>query len=184
MLLAATCLSTAAACSERQAVASARDAAASYFAEFERFERWAERSVSSDVRLQGEQALRETVFAPLRGEREVVWADVRVDERQVLAYRSPLADAALRFTPIEAPTLGRVLVALCPQCEGPHEQKCVVIARSVGRRSARVRMAFCRSSQLQAAPPEVAQSTLVKPVAAKPRRAGAPRKRGSKDSER
>ena len=185
-LTAATCLSEAAACSEQAAVGSARNAAAGYFAAFERFERWAERSVSSDVRLQGEQALRETVFAPLRRDRDVLWAEVLVDERQVLAYRTPLPDAALKFTPIEAPTLGRVQVALCDACDAK-QGECVVIARPATRRFARVRMAFCRSSEQQpVAPPEIAKSTVVKPAAAKPKRtkAIAASSRRSKDAER
>ena len=173
-LAAGTCLSEAAACSERDTVGAVRDAAASHFAAFERFERWAERSVSSDVRLQGEQALRETVFAPLRGAREVVWAEVRVDARQVLTYRTPLADVELRFTPIEAPTLGRVQVALCPACaSNKAERECVVIARAAGRRHAEVRIAFC-STEPEATTPGVATPSGLKPIASSKARATQP----------
>jgi hypothetical protein len=166
-------------------VASALDAASSHFVAFERFERWAERSVDSDVRLQGEQALRETVFAPLRRDREVVWADVQVDRRQVLAYRTPLADAALHFTPIEAPTLGRVQVAKCEACaDAEHSRDCVVIARPAGRAPARVRMAFCRTAEVPsvARVPSVAPpvAKALKPAAAKTTKHVAPKKAAAK----
>jgi hypothetical protein len=166
-LAAGTCLSEVA-CSEHKAVDTALQAASGHFVAFERFERWAERSVGSDVRLQGEPALRETVFAPLRRDHDVVWADVQVDTRQVLSYRTPLADAALQFTPIEAPTLGRVQVALCEACADKEQRReCVVIARPAGRWPARVRMAFCRSTQLQSPEPTIAEATAPKPAAAK-----------------
>lgn len=120
-------------------------AASEYFAAFERFERWAVRSISSDVRLQGPLALRETLFAPLRHNRAVVWADVHWELSQTLAYRKPIPDEQLPLVPIEAPSLGRVLVAVCEACkEAGHSSDCVVIERPARQRPARIRMAFCK----------------------------------------
>ena len=136
-LMVGSCLSGAAACSAQPALAPVIDAASPHFAAFERFERWAERSVESDVRMRGVQALRETLFAPLRRDRAVAWAEVRPQDGQVLQYRTPLAEAALSFVPIETAALGRVLVAV-------HSNNCVLIERPKDRRAAaRVRMAFC-----------------------------------------
>jgi hypothetical protein len=119
--------------------------ASEHFAAFERFERWAVRSVSSDVRLQGQLALREILFAPLRHNRAVAWADVHWEPNQDLAYKAPIADAELQLVPIEAPTLGRVLVASCAGCnQDGQRDECVVIERPVKQRPARVRMAFCK----------------------------------------
>jgi hypothetical protein len=173
MLLALAAESCLVGCSEQPALAPALTAASSHFAAFERFERWALRSVSSDVRLHGDGALRETLFAPLRRDREVLWADVQWDSDQVLAYRKPLADAELKFVPIEAPRLGRVMVALCEPCEGAGEgRECVVIERveKKKKRPARVRMAFCEAPVLGAEAGSVAKP----PVAAKAAKMRAP----------
>lgn len=147
--MASLCLSSTPGCSEQPALGSAVAAASAHLAAFERFERWAQRSVDSDVRLRGVQALRETLFAPLRRERSVAWAEVLWDGGQALQYRTPLAESALSFVPIEAPALGRVLVAVCEACKQPAQSTdCVVIARPQGeRRQARVRMAFCKPEQ-------------------------------------
>jgi hypothetical protein len=120
-------------------------AASGHFAAFERFERWALRSVTSDLRMRGLHALRETLFAPLRRARSVAWAEVQWDGGQSLQYRTPLADSALSFVPIEAEALGRVLVAVCEPCkQAGQTSDCVVIARPKEQRSTRVRMAFCK----------------------------------------
>lgn len=136
-----TCLG----CSERRELGPVMTAASEHFAVFERFERWAVRSAGSDIRLQGQLALRETMFAPLRHNRAVAWADVHWEPDQDLAYRTPVPDEQLQLVPIEAPSLGRVLVAPCEACkqEG-HSKDCVVIERPPKQRPARVRMAFCK----------------------------------------
>ena len=144
MLFALT-VGTCPSCAEQRDIGPVMAAASEQFATFERFERWAVRSVRSDVRLQGQLALRETLFAPLRHNRAVAWADVHWEPNQDLAYRNPIPDAELTLVPIEAPSLGRVLVALCEACkqEG-HSRDCVVIERPAKQRPARVRMAFCK----------------------------------------
>lgn len=142
-------------------------AASEHFAAFERFERWAVRSVSSDIRLQGQLALRETLFAPLRHNRSVAWADVHWQPNQDFAYRTPLPDEQLELVPIEAPSLGRVLVAHCEACQQEgHSKDCVVIERPPKQRPARVRMAFCkvaREPQANAPKPKPAQPRAKKP---------------------
>lgn len=144
MLFALT-VGTCPSCSEQRAVGPTMAAAAEYFAAFERFERWAVRSVSSDVRLQGQLALRETLFAPVRYNRAVAWADVHWEPGQALAYRKPIPDEQLPLVPIEAPSLGRVLVATCEACrQEAKSSDCVVIERPAKQRPARVRMAFCK----------------------------------------
>jgi hypothetical protein len=132
-------------CSEQRELRPAMAAASEHFAAFERFERWAVRSVRSDVRLQGKLALRETLFAPLRHNRVVAWADVHWESDQLLTYRDPIPDAQLTLVPIEAPSLGRVLVAVCEACKQAGQgSECVVIERPERQRPARVRMAFCK----------------------------------------
>lgn|GEM_PF-4420963 len=144
MLFALT-VGTCPSCSEQRAVGPTMAAASEYFAAFERFERWAVRSISSDVRLQGQLALRETLFAPLRHNRTVAWADVHWEPGQDLAYRKPIPDEQLPLVPIEAPSLGRVLVATCEACkQDAKSSDCVVIERPAKQRPARVRMAFCK----------------------------------------
>ncbi|HET8937312.1 MAG TPA: hypothetical protein VFN67_27910 [Polyangiales bacterium] len=143
-LLAGFCLSGAEACSEQPALGPVIDAASSHLATFERFERWAQRSVESDVRMRGVQALRETLFAPLRRDRSVLWAEVQSEDGRVLPYRTPFAGAELSFVPIETAALGRVLVAVCAECKQPGQSACVVIERSKARRATRVRMGFCK----------------------------------------
>jgi hypothetical protein len=134
-------------CSEQRAVGPTMAAASEYFAAFERFERWAVRSVGSDVRLQGQLALRETLFAPLRHNRTVAWADVHWEPGQELAFRTPIPDEQLPLVPIEAPSLGRVLVAACEACKQETKSNdCVVIERPAKQRPARVRMAFCKAA--------------------------------------
>ena len=142
-------------------------AASQYFAAFERFERWALRSVSSDVRLQGQLALRETLFAPLRHNRAVAWADVHWEPNQELAYKKPIADEQLPLVPIEAPSLGRVLVAVCEACKQDGHSDCVVIERPVRQRPARVRIAFCKVAPAPqvSAPKPKAQRVKTRPVA-------------------
>ena len=170
MLFALT-VGTCASCSEQHAVGPTMAAAAQYLAAFERFERWAVRSISSDVRLQGQLALRETLFAPLRHNRAVAWADVHWEPAQDLAYRNPIADDQLPLVPIEAPSLGRVLVAVCEACEQEgHTSDCVVIERPARQRPARVRMAFCK----------VAPEPQVTPKQKSPRPKKAPEKRAQR----
>lgn len=165
--MAGSCLSAAAGCSEQPALAPVIDAASPHLATFERFERWAQRSIESDVRLRGLQALRETLFAPLRRDRTVVWAEVQATDGRVLPYRTPLADAALSFVPIETPALGRVLVAVCDACKQAAESSgCVVIERPKAKRATRVRMAFCKpvdEPQASAAEPKTRSKQLKQP---------------------
>ena len=143
-LLTGFCLSGTQACSEQPALGPVIDAASTHLATFERFERWAQRSVESDVRMRGVQALHETLFAPLRRDRTVAWAEVQAGDGKVLMYRTPLADAELSFVPIETAALGRVLVAVCEACKQPGQSECVVIERAKARRATRVRMGFCK----------------------------------------
>lgn len=153
-LLAGFCLSGAEACSEQPALGPVIEAASTHLAAFERFERWAQRSIESDVRLRGLQALRETLFAPLRRDRTVAWAEVQSEDGRVLPYRTPLADTVLSFVPIETAALGRVMVAVCAACKQPGQTSdCVVIERPKARRATRVRMAFCK---LEAEPQAIA----------------------------
>jgi len=170
VVLIALTVGTCSSCSEQRAVGPTMAAASEYFAVFERFERWALRSVSSDIRLQGPLALRETLFAPLRHNRAVAWADVHFELNQELAYRQPIPDAQLPLVPIDAPSLGRVLVAACEACkqEG-HTGDCVVIERPERQRPARVRMAFCRV----AASPQVSTPKQKAPRSKTPREARA-----------
>ena len=56
-----------------------RGRAEPYFREFERFDAWARRSFDADLALRDPRALAETLFAPIRREREVVAAWVERD---------------------------------------------------------------------------------------------------------
>ena len=137
------------------------EAASEHLAAFERFERWAVRSARSDLRWQGQLALRETLFAPLRNNHAVAWAEVHWEPDQVLSYREPIPDEQLQLLPIEGAALGRLLVASCAACR-PEAQAgdCVVIERPPKQRPARVRVAFCslaRTSELDAPPSSAPQ---------------------------
>ena len=137
------------ACSSEPRISDVVTASAAHFERFARFERWATRMVGSDVRLQGSQALREATFAPLRREPDVLWAEVRASERQLLQYPKPDASAAvaqLRFVNVDAP-VGRLSVALSDACRAANAQPvaCVIIARPRGEGAAHeVRVAFRR----------------------------------------
>lgn len=97
---------------------------------------------SSDVRIRGNVALREAMFAPFRADSAVLWAEVRAGVRDdMLRYESPLDDAQLRYVSIDAPSLGRMQVALADNCRPPARKRagknaaaaapcaCVVLAR-------------------------------------------------------
>lgn len=137
-------------CSGQPPIAEVVSASAAHFESFARFERWATRMLGSDVRLQGPLALREATFAPLRSDPDVLWAEVRESERQLLQYpkSEPAAtEAKLRFVTVEAPAVGRLSVALSDACRAPNARAvpCVVIARPEGEGEGHeVRVAFKR----------------------------------------
>lgn len=135
-------------CSDAPELAEVVEASADHFASFEHFERWTQRTLSSDVALRGAQALREAVFAPLRRDPSVLWAQVLPESGPALRYNDPAPDtgAALRFMHVTAPALGRVHVALCEPCQKQRPEPaatCVVIARPPRPGRAGVRVAFC-----------------------------------------
>ena len=137
-------------CSGQPPIAEVVSASSAHFESFARFERWATRMLGSDVRLQGPLALREATFAPLRSDPDVLWAEVRESERQLLQYPKPEptpAEAKLRFVTVEAPAVGRLSVALSDACRAPNARAvpCVVIARPEGEGEGHeVRVAFRR----------------------------------------
>lgn len=96
-------------------LAEVTQASAAHLHTFARLERWTERMGQSDVRLRGKPALREAMFAPFRAEPAVLWADVRAADSS-LSYETPLDAAQLRYVSVEAPALGRLLVALVEDC--------------------------------------------------------------------
>jgi ABC-type transport system involved in cytochrome bd biosynthesis fused ATPase/permease subunit len=107
-----------AACAPKSPLADVSSAAAAHLTTFARLERWTSRLASSDVRLRGNAALREAMFAPFRADTEVLWADVRAGD-QLLRYEKPIDAAQLRYVSIDAPALGRMWVALTDECEAP-----------------------------------------------------------------
>jgi hypothetical protein len=134
-------------------LAVAAQAAAVHLPTFVRFANWAERAARSDLPLRGQQALREATFAPLRGERSVLWAALDDGRGQRLEYRQAPAWQALSFVTIDNAELGSVQVAtssVCRQAESKQAagQPCVVIARTDARRS--LRMAFKLQDAAQA----------------------------------
>jgi hypothetical protein len=180
-LTAGTSLSGVSSCADRPALAPAAFAAASnHFAAYARFERWALRSVDSDVRMDGEAALREMLFAPLRRDHAVAWAEVTSERNLALTYRTPLSDAALRFVPIDAPSLGRVQIATCETCKKQDgtARACVQIERpNEPTRRTHVRMAFCEPDSVPMSAPKTQQAVS---TTAKTR---APKARASKQTE-
>jgi hypothetical protein len=153
-------------------VADAADAAALHFATFARFASWSERVARSDVGLRGELALRETMFAPLRGDRAVVWAEVRGEAGDPLQFPAPLLLDGLHFVNIDGGKLGPLRVALSNNCRVSGRQRlvdgaCVVIAKAPSRAvggEAPLTMAFralraaASNSQISAGPLEVSAS--------------------------
>lgn len=138
------------ACGKQPPISEVVSASSGHYESFARFERWATRMVGSDVRLQGPLALREATFAPLRSDPDVLWAEVRADERQLLQFPKPEAvapESSLRFVHVDAPGVGRLSVALSDACrtrDGKTEP-CVVIARPDDERAQKpVRIAFRR----------------------------------------
>jgi hypothetical protein len=113
-------------------LAEAAQASATHLETFARLERWAERTAGSDVRLHGKSALTEATFAPFRSDPDVLWAELRTDQ-ETLAYKQPIASAELHYVPIDAPTVGRLWVALARDCRGGQAREvadaCVVLAR-------------------------------------------------------
>jgi hypothetical protein len=154
----------------RSGIADASDAAALHLAAFARFSSWTERVVRSDVGLRGELALRETMFAPLRANRAVVWAEVRADAGYPLQFPAPLLLDGLRFVNIDGGELGALRVALSDDCRVSGRQRgpsgpCVIIAkapRASPNSEAPLTMAFrvtpSSNSQIAAGPLEVSAS--------------------------
>jgi hypothetical protein len=139
-------------CSEKQGLGEVVAISGRHYSAFDHFEHWAARTLSSDVRLNGVAALREAVFAPLRRDRSVLWAEIHAEAGPKLQYKKPPSDLSLHFVPIDAPGLGRVEVALCEPCELPKKAKgtCVVIARPSDRARTHVRVAYCSVAQPEA----------------------------------
>ncbi|MET0390989.1 MAG: hypothetical protein ABW321_33770 [Polyangiales bacterium] len=147
------------ACTADPELAEATHASGAYLQTFARLERWTQRMVSSDVRLQGPAALHEAMFAPYRADPDVLWAEVRTGEGWLL-FQNPLDSAKLHYVTVDAPALGRLWVALSDACStraarvaAPHgararaDAACVVLARPAldGRQSS-LRVAFRRAS--------------------------------------
>ena len=137
-------------CAKQPAISEVVSASAGHYESFARFERWATRMLGSDVRLQGPLALREATFAPLRSDPDVLWAEVRAEERQLLPYPKPDATAAatkLQFVNVDAPAVGRLSVALSEACRTKNDKTvpCVVITRPEDNAAeSSVRIAFRR----------------------------------------
>ena len=137
-------------CAKQPAISEVVSASSGHYESFAPCERWATRMLGSDVRLQGLLALREATFAPLRSDPDVLWAEVRADERQLLSYPKPQAaeaSSALRFVNVEAPAVGRLSVALSEACHTKNGKTvpCVVITRPEGDAAeSSVRIAFRR----------------------------------------
>jgi hypothetical protein len=154
----------------RGGIADASDAAALHLAAFARFSSWAERVARSDVGLRGELALRETMFAPLRANRAVVWAEVRPDAGYPLQFPAPLLLDGLHFVSIDGGELGPLRVALSDACRVSGRQHapsgpCVIIAKSAragANAEAPLTMAFrvtpASDSQISAGPLQVSAS--------------------------
>jgi hypothetical protein len=155
-------------------VADASEAAGAHLATFARFASWSERVARSDVGLRGELALRETMFAPLRGDRAVVWAEVRGEAGYPLQFPAPLLLEGLHFVNIDGGQLGALRVALSNDCpvsgrRQPEAGPCVVIAKAPSGRAgdeAPLTMAFravssaaASNSQISAGPLEVSASS-------------------------
>jgi hypothetical protein len=154
-------------------VADAADAAAAHLPTFARFASWSERVVRSDVGLRGELALRETMFAPLRGNRAVVWAEVRAEAGYPLQFPAPLLLEGLHFVNIDGGQLGALRVALSSDCRvsgrrQPEAGPCVVIAKAPrAGGEAPLTMAFraaASNSQISAGPLEVSASSRTRAV--------------------
>jgi hypothetical protein len=121
-------------------VGNASEAAAPHLPAFKRFATWAERIERSDMSLQGEQALREATFAPLRGNGAVLWAEVSDAEGRALAFHDPIELDALSFVSVDGAELGNLRVAVSKSCRSRTRPAtpCVVIARrSTGARPER-----------------------------------------------
>ncbi|HEX4354249.1 MAG TPA: hypothetical protein VHZ95_15075 [Polyangiales bacterium] len=135
------------ACAQNR-IGDAVDASKRHFAAFARFESWAERVEQSDVALRGEAALRETMFAPVRSDRAVLWAEVRAEAGYPLQFPAPLALDDLTFVNVDGAELGPLRVAVSSDCRvlrRPHatDEPCVVIAKRVqGASEAPLTMAF------------------------------------------
>jgi hypothetical protein len=92
-------------------------AVAPHLGKFARFERWAQRVASSDVRLRGAEALREATLAPLRSDSDVLWAEVETDGKTRWELAVPAKPESLQFAHLEAPELGALKVALPSGCQ-------------------------------------------------------------------
>jgi hypothetical protein len=118
------------ACGGAPSVAQTTNAATPHLGKFARFERWAQRVASSDVRLRGAEALREATLAPLRSDPDVLWAEVQTDGKTRWELAVPIKPELLSFARIEAAELGTLKVALpdgCPIKGG--KVACVVVQR-------------------------------------------------------
>lgn len=128
------CALNAAACGSRSgSVGDAASAAQTYLPTFVRFAGWAKRAAGSDLALDGDEALKEATFAPLRADRRVLWADVNDDHGQRLTYRTPIAVDSLEFVTLGTSELGNVRVAVSEACRvmshgQATEKPCVVLA--------------------------------------------------------
>lgn len=115
------------ACSGEASIADATRAATPHLGAFGRFERWAQRVATSDVRLRGAEALREATFAPLRSDAMVLWADLQSDPKTRSEFARPIQLGTLKFQHLEARELGALKVAVSPDCRPG--VRCVVIER-------------------------------------------------------
>ena len=127
--------------------AEVAEAASRFVPTFARFESWSRRTARSDLAFQGEQALRDVMFAPLRGDHRVLWAQVTGDHGQDLQYLKPINVDALDFVTVEGRDLGALRVALSDQCPHPRAtdqlQRCLVMASAASlSEPGAVRMAF------------------------------------------
>jgi hypothetical protein len=118
------------ACGGAPSVAETTRAVAPHLGKFGRFERWAQRVATSDVRLRGNEALREATFAPLRSDPDVLWAEVQADDKTRWELAVPAKKDQLSFAHIEAPELGTLKVALPSGCSVKSTiVPCVVVQR-------------------------------------------------------
>lgn len=118
------------ACGSAPSVAQTTRAVAPHLGSFARFERWAERVAGSDVRLRGNEALREATLAPLRSDPDVIWAEVQTDAKTRWELAGGPTKEALTFARIEAPELGELQVALPNGCAVKGKLvPCVIVAR-------------------------------------------------------
>lgn len=95
---------------------------------FASFQRWSRRALSADVHLRHPGELEETLFAPIRRDREVAGAwVVRGGGDRILSLSAPAAPPSVDWLRLRHERLGEVRVGRWEA--GPCPDGCIVLAR-------------------------------------------------------